>query len=207
MHDIEAAAELLSGVGVARPEIEEAVRNLLDAFGEDECREGLERTPGRVARMYDELLAGYRVDPFALINEALFDIEYDQMVIVRDIEFYSLCEHHMLPFIGRAHVAYMPDKKVIGLSKIPRVVDLFARRLQVQERLTRQVADFLDAALHPHGVAVVVEGLHMCSMMRGVKKANARMVTSAMVGTFKTNEATRQEFMDHISRGSSPLAI
>lgn len=207
MHDIEAAAELLSGVGVARPEIEEAVRNLLDAFGEDECREGLERTPERVARMYDELLAGYRVDPFALINEALFDIEYDQMVIVRDIEFYSLCEHHMLPFIGRAHVAYMPDKKVIGLSKIPRVVDLFARRLQVQERLTRQVADFLDAALHPHGVAVVVEGLHMCSMMRGVKKANARMVTSAMVGTFKTNEATRQEFMDHISRGSSPLAI
>ncbi len=207
MHDIEAAAELLSGVGVARPEIEEAVRNLLDAFGEDECREGLERTPERVARMYDELLAGYRVDPFALINEALFDIEYDQMVIVRDIEFYSMCEHHMLPFIGRAHVAYVPDKKVIGLSKIPRVVDLFARRLQVQERLTRQVADFLDAALHPHGIAVVVEGLHMCSMMRGVKKANARMVTSAMLGTFKSNEATRQEFLDHVSRGSAPLSI
>ena len=207
MHDIEAAAELLSGVGVARPEIEVAVRNLLDAFGEDECRDGLERTPERVARMYDELLAGYRVDPYALINDALFDIEYDQMVIVRDIEFYSLCEHHMLPFIGRAHVAYMPDKKVIGLSKIPRVVDLFARRLQVQERLTGQVADFLQAALHPHGVAVVVEGLHMCSMMRGVKKANARMVTSAMVGAFKENEATRQEFMDHVSRGSSPLAI
>ena len=207
MHDIEAAAELLSGVGVARPEIEVAVRNLLDAFGEDECREGLERTPERVARMYDELLAGYRVDPFALINEALFDIEYDQMVIVRDIEFYSMCEHHMLPFIGRAHVAYVPEKKVIGLSKIPRVVDLFARRLQVQERLTRQVADFLEAALHPQGVGVVVEGLHMCSMMRGVKKANARMVTSAMVGTFKTNEATRQEFLDHISRGSAPLSI
>ena len=207
MHDIEAAAELLSGVGVARPEIETAIRNLLDAFGEDECREGLERTPERVARMYDELLAGYRVDPFALINDALFDIEYDQMVIVRDIEFYSMCEHHMLPFIGRAHVAYLPEKKVIGLSKIPRVVDLFARRLQVQERMTSQVAEFLEAALHPHGVAVVVEGLHLCAMMRGVKKANARMVTSAMLGAFKENEATRQEFMDHIARGSPPFTV
>ncbi|MGD8812889.1 MAG: GTP cyclohydrolase I FolE [Anaerolineales bacterium] len=207
MHEIEAAAELLTGVGVARPEIEEAVRNLLDAFGEDECREGLERTPERVARMYDELLAGYRVDPYALINEAVFDIEYDQMVIVRDIEFYSLCEHHMLPFIGRAHVAYVPTDKVIGLSKIPRVVDLFARRLQVQERLTRQVADFLNAALHPQGVAVVVEGLHLCSMMRGVKKANARMVTSAMLGSFKDNDTTRKEFLDHISRGSPILSI
>jgi GTP cyclohydrolase I len=207
MHEIEAAAELLSGVGVARPEIEKAVRNLLDAFGEDECREGLERTPERVARMYDELLAGYRVDPYALINEAVFDIEYDQMVIVRDIEFYSLCEHHMLPFIGRAHVAYVPTNKVIGLSKIPRVVDLFARRLQVQERLTRQIADFLEAALHPNGVAVVVEGLHLCSMMRGVKKANARMVTSAMLGSFKDNETTRKEFLDHISRGSPILSI
>ena len=207
MHEIEAAAELLTGVGVARPEIEKAVRNLLDAFGEDECREGLERTPERVARMYDELLAGYRVDPYALINEAVFDIEYDQMVIVRDIEFYSLCEHHMLPFIGRAHVAYVPTDKVIGLSKIPRVVDLFARRLQVQERLTRQIADFLDAALHPSGVAVVVEGLHLCSMMRGVKKANARMVTSAMLGSFKSNDATRKEFLDHISRGSPILSV
>jgi GTP cyclohydrolase I len=207
MHEIEAAAELLTGVGVARPEIEKAVRNLLDAFGEDECREGLERTPERVARMYDELLAGYRVDPYALINEAVFDIEYDQMVIVRDIEFYSLCEHHMLPFIGRAHVAYVPTDKVIGLSKIPRVVDLFARRLQVQERLTRQIADFLDAALHPTGVAVVVEGLHLCSMMRGVKKANARMVTSAMLGSFRSNDSTRKEFLDHISRGSPILSV
>ena len=207
MHEIEAAAELLTGVGIVRPEIEKAVRNLLDAFGEDECREGLERTPERVARMYDELLAGYRVDPYALINEAVFDIEYDQMVIVRDIEFYSLCEHHMLPFIGRAHVAYVPTDKVIGLSKIPRVVDLFARRLQVQERLTRQIADFLDAALHPTGVAVVVEGLHLCSMMRGVKKANARMVTSAMLGSFKSNDATRKEFLDHISRGSPILSV
>ncbi|MCK4692360.1 MAG: GTP cyclohydrolase I, partial [Anaerolineales bacterium] len=131
MHEIEAAAELFSGVGVVKPEIEAAIHQLLQAFGEDACREGLERTPERVARMFDELLAGYRVDPFKLINEALFDVDYEDMVIVRDIEFYSLCEHHLLPFIGRAHVAYLPNGKVIGLSKIPRVVDLFARRLQV----------------------------------------------------------------------------
>ncbi len=207
MHNIEAAAELLGGIGVARPEIETAVRQLLEAFGEDVNREGLERTPERVARMYDELLAGYRVDPLAMINDALFDVAYDEMVIVRDIEFYSLCEHHMLPFIGSAHVAYIPAGKVIGLSKIPRIVDLFARRLQVQERMTRQIAEFIEAALHPHGVGVVVEGLHLCAMMRGVKKANARMVTSAMCGAFKENQSTRQEFLDLIGRASpaSPL--
>ena len=198
--EIEAAAELFGGVGVARPEIEGAVSNLLAAVGEDPDREGLQRTPERVARMYDELLAGYRVDPTAMINDAIFDVDYNEMVLVKDIEFYSLCEHHMLPFIGRAHVAYLPKGKVIGLSKIPRVVDLFARRLQVQERMTRQIADFLDTVLHPHGVAVVVEGLHLCSMMRGVKKANARMVTSALCGTFSSSELTRQEFLDHIAR-------
>ena len=205
MHEIEAAAELFSGVGVVKPEIEAAVHQLLQAFGEDACREGLERTPERVARMFDELLAGYRVDPFKLINEALFDVDYEDMVIVRDIDFYSLCEHHLLPFIGRAHVAYIPNGKVIGLSKIPRVVDLFARRLQVQERMTRQIADFLEAAIHPHGVAVVVEGLHLCSKIRGVKKANARMVTSAMCGSFKENEITRNEFLNHISRDTSSI--
>ncbi|MEE8569279.1 MAG: GTP cyclohydrolase I FolE [Anaerolineales bacterium] len=205
MHEIEAAAELFSGVGVVKPEIEAAIHQLLQAFGEDACREGLERTPERVARMFDELLAGYRVDPFKLINEALFDVDYEDMVIVRDIEFYSLCEHHLLPFIGRAHVAYLPNGKVIGLSKIPRVVDLFARRLQVQERMTRQIADFLEAAIHPHGVAVVVEGLHLCSKIRGVKKANARMVTSAMCGSFKENEITRNEFLNHISRDVSSI--
>lgn len=204
MHNIEAAAELLEGVGVARPEVEKAVRELLEAFGEDVNREGLERTPERVARMYDELLAGYRVDPHAMINDALFDVEYDEMVIVRDIEFYSLCEHHMLPFIGSAHVAYVPSKQVIGLSKIPRIVDLFARRLQVQERMTRQIADFFEAAVHPHGVAVVIEGLHLCAMMRGVKKANARMVTSAMCGSFQANDATRQEFLNLIGGRSHP---
>jgi GTP cyclohydrolase I len=207
MQNIEAAAELLSGVGVAQPEIEEAVRQLLTAFGEDACREGLERTPERVARMYDELLAGYRVDPYAMINEALFDVEYDEMVIVRDIEFYSLCEHHLLPFMGRAHVAYLPKGKVIGLSKIPRVVDLFARRLQVQERMTRQIAEFLETALNPYGVAVVVDGLHLCSKIRGVKKANARMVTSTMCGSFKTNELTRKEFLAHISRDASSVSV
>lgn len=207
MHDIEAAAELLSGVGVVRPEIEEAVQSLLTAFGEDACREGLERTPERVARMWDELLAGYRVDPFALINEAVFDVDYDDMVIVRDIEFYSMCEHHLLPFLGRAHVAYMPSDKVIGLSKIPRIVDLFARRLQVQERMTRQIADFIEAAIHPHGVAVVVEGVHLCSKIRGVKKANTQMVTSAMCGAFKDNEVTRHEFLAHIERDTSSVLV
>jgi len=207
MRDIEAAAELLSGVGVARPEIREAVASLLDAFGEDVSREGLEDTPDRVARMYDELLAGYRVDPYVLINEAVFTVDYEDMVIVRDIEFYSMCEHHLLPFLGRAHVAYIPSGKVIGLSKIPRIVDLFARRLQVQERMTRQIADFLEAAIHPQGVAVVVEGLHLCSKIRGVKKANARMVTSAMCGSFKTNAVTRKEFLDHISRDTSSISI
>jgi GTP cyclohydrolase I len=207
MHNIDAAAELLDGVGVARPEIEAAVRSLLKAFGEDACREGLERTPERVARMYDELLAGYRVDPHELINEAIFTVDYDDMVIVRDIEFYSMCEHHLLPFLGRAHIAYLPEGKVIGLSKIPRVVDLFARRLQVQERMTRQIADFLEEAIHPQGVAVVVEGVHLCSKIRGVKKANAGMVTSAMTGTFKTNDITRKEFLEHISRDTTNLAV
>jgi GTP cyclohydrolase I len=207
MHDIEAAAELLSGVGVAKPEIEDAVRRLLEAFGEDVYREGLERTPERVARMYDELLAGYRVDPNALINEALFDVEYDEMVVVRDIEFYSLCEHHMLPFIGRAHVAYLPRERVIGLSKIPRIVDLFARRLQVQERMTTQIADFIVAAIHPLGVGVVVEGLHLCAAMRGVKKANSRMVTSALRGILRKNEMARNEFLDLISRGDGSFSL
>ncbi|MGA9191066.1 MAG: GTP cyclohydrolase I FolE [Anaerolineales bacterium] len=207
MHDIEAAAELLGGVGVAKQEIEDAVTGLLTAFGEDVDRQGLEETPSRVARMYDELLAGYRVDPYQLINEALFDVEYSDMVIVKNIEFYSLCEHHLIPFLGRAHVAYIPSNKIIGLSKIPRVVDLFSRRLQVQERMTRQIADFLEAVLKPLGVAVVVEGWHLCATMRGVKKANAIMVTSALCGTFHKNSKTRQEFLDHISRPGPNFSI
>lgn len=180
--------------------IQAAVRDILEHVGEDPARDGLLKTPNRVSRMYDELLAGYGTDPEAVINGALFDVEYDEMVVVRDIEYFSMCEHHMLPFIGHAHVAYIPKGKVLGLSKIPRIVDMFARRLQVQERLTTQVANFLVETLHPQGVAVVMEGLHMCSMMRGVKKADARMVTSAMRGIFRTNSATRAEFMEHINR-------
>jgi GTP cyclohydrolase I len=205
--EIEAAAELFSGVGVAKPEIAAAIRNLLEAFGEDVNREGLERTPERVARMYDELLAGYRVDPARMINEAIFDVDYEEMVIVKDIEYYSMCEHHMLPFFGRAHVAYVPNGKVIGLSKIPRIVDLFARRLQVQERMTRQIADFLSTVIDAHGVGVVVEGLHLCGAMRGVKKANARMVTSALCGSIEKNPETRKEFLDHIGRANLPVSL
>ena len=187
--------------------VENAVTQILTAVGEDPQREGLQFTPRRVARMYHELLGGYTMDPKALINGALFDVKYDEMVLVRDIEFYSMCEHHMLPFIGRAHVAYIPDGKVLGLSKIPRVVDMYARRLQVQERMTRQIADFLRDLLKPQGVAVVVEAMHLCSMMRGVKKHDARMTTSAMHGAFRANLATRQEFLANISRGESPLRI
>ena len=181
--------------------------DLLKAVGEDPDREGLRNTPDRVARMYTELLSGYNADPAKIINGALFNINYDEMVLVRDIEFYSLCEHHMLPFIGRAHVAYLPAGKVIGLSKIPRIVDMYARRLQIQERMTRQIADLLQTTLQPQGVAVVIEGMHLCSMMRGVKKHDARMTTSAMHGAFRANLATRQEFLDNISRGSKPLQI
>jgi GTP cyclohydrolase I len=188
-------------------EVQAAIQQILRAVGEDPEREGLKRTPERIARMYAELLSGYQVDPDKLVNDALFDAKYDEMVIVRDIEFYSLCEHHLLPFIGRVHVAYIPDGKVIGLSKIPRIVDMYARRLQVQERMTRQIADFLRDVLHPQGVGVVVEALHLCMSMRGVQKHNARMTTSAMHGAFRANPPTRQEFLDNISRGASPLQI
>ena len=183
---------------LAHDQIEAAISSLLASVGEDPQRDGLRRTPARVARMYAELLSGYHTDPVALINGALFEVDYDEMVVVKSIEFYSLCEHHLLPFYGHAHVAYIPRNKVLGLSKIPRVVDMFARRLQVQERMTRQVADFLEDVLHPQGVAVVVEGAHLCAMMRGVKKANARMVTSSLIGRFKSDARTRAEFFEHI---------
>jgi GTP cyclohydrolase I len=185
--------------------IEKSVEDILVAIGEDPSREGLLRTPHRVAGAYEELLSGYRMDPRALINEAVFDVSYDQMVIVRDIEFSSMCEHHMLPFIGRAHVAYIPSDKVIGLSKIPRIVDLFSKRLQVQERMTTQIAEYIDYVLNPQGVAVIVEGLHMCMMLRGVKKQNARMTTSSMLGVFREDLSTRMEFLNSISRGADKL--
>lgn len=179
--------------------------DLLRAIGEDPDREGLKNTPDRVARMYAELLSGYTEEPAKIVNNALFQVNYDEMVLVRDIEFYSLCEHHMLPFLGRAHVAYIPAGTVVGLSKIPRIVDMYARRLQIQERMTRQIADFIQETLEPQGVAVVVEAIHLCSVMRGVKKHDARMTTSAMHGSFRANLATRQEFLANISRGSEPL--
>jgi GTP cyclohydrolase I len=192
---------------IDRASIEHATYDILTAVGEDPNREGLLNTPHRVAKMYEELLGGYRVDPAKLINNAIFDVDYDDMVIVRDIEFSSLCEHHMLPFIGHAHVAYIPCGKVIGLSKIPRIVDMFARRLQVQERMTRQIADFINEVLEPRGVAVVMEGKHMCSMMRGVKKHDSSMTTSTMLGTFRENPSTRNEFLAHLGRSHNEFGI
>jgi GTP cyclohydrolase I len=187
---------------IDRGTVETAMRMVLEGIGEDPEREGLVRTPERIARMYEELTSGYRTDPVKLINDALFEVDYNEMVLVKDIDFYSLCEHHLLPFFGRAHVAYLPKGKVVGLSKIPRIVEMFARRLQVQERMTTQIANFINEVLEPHGVAVMIEGVHMCSAMRGVKKANASMVTSTLIGTFKENPETRAEFMNYINRSS-----
>jgi len=189
----------LEGVSYSSdPRIEDAVREILIGIGEQPDREGLLKTPSRVAKMYAELTAGYHVDPEALINDAVFSVSYDEMVVVKNIDFYSMCEHHMLPFMGQVHVAYIPNGKVVGLSKIPRIVEMFARRLQVQERMTVQIADFINEHLEPTGVAVVAEGVHMCSVMRGVKKANASMVTSAMRGIFRDDPKTRAEFMAHV---------
>lgn len=171
------------------------VHKLLIALGEDPEREGLKRTPARVARMYTELLEGYQTDLTTLVNGAIFTSDYNDMVLVRDIEFYSLCEHHLLPFYGKAHVAYVPDGKIIGLSKIPRLVQMFARRLQVQERMTQQIAEALNGILKPRGVAVRIEGAHLCSIMRGVKQANASMVTQTLLGEFETNPQLREEFI------------
>ncbi|MDP6584318.1 MAG: GTP cyclohydrolase I FolE [Anaerolineales bacterium] len=185
--------------------INKAVDKLLSSIGEDPNRQGLQGTPDRISRMYTEIFDGYRTDPDILINDALFDVSYNEMVIVKDIAYTSMCEHHMLPFFGKAHVAYIPNGKVIGLSKIPRIVDMFAHRLQLQEKLTSQIADFLETALEPLGVAVVVEGLHLCSMMRGVKKASARMVTSAMRRNFLENRRTRSEFLEHLQRSSKDM--
>lgn len=183
--------------------IEVAVHNILSNIGENPQREGLLRTPNRVARMFGELTSGYNVDPVKLINGAIFTVDYDEMVVVKDIDFYSMCEHHMLPFYGRVHVAYIPEGKVVGLSKIPRIVEMFARRLQIQEQMTSQIADFIQETLQPQGVAVVVDGAHMCAMMRGVKKANTMMTTSRMLGLFRGNDKIRAEFLAHIKQNST----
>lgn len=179
--------------------IADAAMEILIGLGEDPEREGLLKTPQRVGKAYAELMDGYAKDAEKLINGALFSVDYDQMVVVNDIEFYSMCEHHMLPFFGHAHVAYLPHGKVIGLSKIPRIVDMFAHRLQVQERMTQQIAELINDQIHPQGVAVVVEAQHMCMTMRGVKKQEATMTTSAMLGAFKNQLDTRLEFLNRIS--------
>ncbi len=178
--------------------IHQAVRDILIEIGEDPQRQGLEKTPERVSRMYAEITAGYKVDPQKLVNGALFDVDYEDMVVVKDIEFYSMCEHHMLPFFGRAHVAYIPNGKVIGLSKIPRIVEMYARRLQVQESMTAQIAQLIEDVLHPRGVAVVVEGQHMCAMMRGVKKSQTNMMTRTLRGEFKMDAQLRAEFLQQL---------
>ena len=180
--------------------IEAAVREILTEIGEDPDRQGLERTPDRVRRMYHELTAGYHVDPDRLVNNAIFDVDYSEMVVVKDISFYSLCEHHLLPFFGRAAVAYIPEGRVIGLSKIPRIVEMYARRLQVQERMTKQIADFLMERLNPRGVGVVVEASHLCAAMRGVRKPGTIMTTSHVLGLFRSADKTRSEFFSHLER-------
>lgn len=183
--------------------VENAVKEILKVIGEDPKREGLKNTPDRVMRLYKEITSGYQEDPKDIINGAIYNIDYDEMVIVKDIEFYSLCEHHMLPFFGKAQVAYIPKKKVIGLSKIPRIVEVYARRLQVQERMTVQIANFLNETLKPKGVAVVVNGYHLCMAMRGVRKSDANMLTSSMLGAFRKDERTRAEFLSLIGQSSN----
>ncbi|HET7340993.1 MAG TPA: GTP cyclohydrolase I FolE [Methylomirabilota bacterium] len=184
-----------------RDPIERPVEQILKELGEDVHREGLERTPARVAAALRYLTSGYAKDPREILNDALFVEEYDEMVVVKDIDVFSVCEHHVLPFIGKCHVAYMPRKKIVGLSKIPRLVDMFARRLQVQERLTTQIATTLNEVLQPRGVAVVMEAIHLCMLMRGVEKQNSKAVTSAMLGAFRDRPETRAEFMELIKAG------
>lgn len=178
--------------------VSEKVKVILNEIGEDTERQGLLDTPERVAKAYEFLTSGYHQDVDTVINGAIFEEKYDEMVIVKDIDFYSMCEHHMLPFFGKVHVAYIPDGKIVGLSKIPRLVDMFARRLQVQERFTQQIADVINEKLKPRGVAVVAEGYHMCMMMRGVQKQNSTTTTSAVHGAFRA-EKTRLEFLNLIS--------
>jgi len=186
----------------ANGRVEAAVRQILVEIGEDPDRQGLTGTPDRVHRMYTELTAGYHVDPDRLVNGAIFDVAYSEMVVVKDIPFYSLCEHHLLPFFGTASVAYIPRGRVIGLSKIPRIVEMYARRLQVQERLTQQIADLLQDRLEPQGVGVVLEATHLCAVMRGVRKPGTIMTTSAVLGLFRTRDRTRAEFFAHLDRPS-----
>lgn len=183
--------------------MQDLYREILSRIGEDPSRDGLIRTPERMEKAMAFLARGYRMNITDVLHDALFDVDYDEMVIVKDIEFFSMCEHHLLPFFGKAHVAYVPNGKVIGLSKIPRLVDVFARRLQVQERLTREIGDAITEAIHPQGVAVIMEAQHLCMMMRGVEKQHSLTVTSAMLGVFKTQLQTRNEFLSLVRRNGS----
>ncbi|HTF34784.1 MAG TPA: GTP cyclohydrolase I FolE [Myxococcota bacterium] len=186
--------------------IEGLVITLLKELGEDPGRNGLERTPARVARAFRFLTGGYEQDPATILNDALFQVSYDEMVVVKDIDFYSLCEHHLLPFFGRVHVAYIPNGKIVGLSKLPRLVDMFSRRLQVQERLTTEIAGTIESVLAPRGVGVVVEAIHLCMMMRGIEKQNAFAITSSMRGAFNADPKTRSEFMELIRHRKESFA-
>ena len=179
--------------------VQKFIVDLLTELGEDPNREGLINTPKRVAKAYEFLTTGYKINIKKLLNDAIFNEKYDEMVLVKNIDFYSLCEHHLLPFYGKVHVAYIPDGKIVGLSKIPRIVDMFSRRLQVQERMTQQIADTIDEYLQPKGVAVVSEAFHMCMMMRGVEKQNSSATTSAVHGVFKDDARTRAEFLELIA--------
>jgi GTP cyclohydrolase I len=183
---------------VTSASFEELVREMIVRLGEDPNREGLTRTPERVHRAYEHLTKGYKEDPQAMLKEALFTVNYDEMVIVKDVEMFSLCEHHMLPFFGKVHVAYIPNGKVIGLSKIPRLIEIFSRRLQIQERLTTQIAETIQQAIQPQGVGVVIEARHLCMMMRGVEKQHSAAVTSSMLGCFREEQETRSEFLSLI---------
>ncbi len=181
--------------------IEEAIRIILEEIGEDVNRQGLKKTPQRVAKMLlNELLYGYKMDVDEVINNAIFDENYDEMVIVKDIDFYSLCEHHLLPFFGVVHIAYIPNGKIIGLSKIPRIVEIYTRRLQVQERLTTEIAQILWEKLNPKGVAVIIEAIHLCTVMRGIKKVKNKMITSSLLGLFKSDPRTRAELLQLIKK-------
>jgi len=190
----------LEEVTLASISTEHLYREILTRIGEDPNRDGLLDTPQRMAKSMAFLTRGYSMDAAAVLHDALFDVDYDEMVIVKDIEFYSMCEHHLLPFFGKAHIAYVPNGKVIGLSKIPRLVDMFSRRLQVQERLTRQIADAIEEAIAPQGVAIILEAQHLCMMMRGVEKQHSSTVTSAMLGVFKEQVQTRNEFLSLVRR-------
>ncbi len=201
--DRNAAAPQPATADLSTATTEDIYRELLHRIGEDPARDGLLKTPDRMQKSMAFLTRGYSQSPTDILRGALFDVDYDEMVIVRDIEFYSLCEHHMLPFFGKAHVAYIPKGKVIGLSKVARLVDVFARRLQVQERLTRQVADSIVQAISPKGVAVILEAQHLCMMMRGVEKQSSLTTTSAMLGAFRNNPQTRNEFLSLIRRPQS----